>query len=507
MINQQVLKLGFLLIALSTGISHGQQIRNEEEFDYKKQFLIHELQWLKPVDSQSFILLEEIKKSRFNLTYYTSELHKHWSKKLEFDNRWNVPQLFVAENKLLVLCYNIDESNKLVTILARYFNLENGEILAEHTQTLVNYSKKGPYPKFALSKDLNLIGIYNYANDQEQMEAAIFEINTGNALKKFEVDLNIDNTDVYQNAMVENNGNMCLVYADPTFFRLSSAYFSIDQTEPVVIESGMVFTRPMDEVASIKLNQVAVGTYRIAAAGKLNDDLIGVKVAEYNFPNYQISYDTIQNFNIQYFYYLYKKDLKANPVVKKSSLKEPWRLKNYHLQHAYVDKYDNTILLLEKNQKASEYYLSNNNRNLEYIYNTSRKLQKSEDIIVMAFDKGGQLHWDHVLQKRQATRPFNFYTSFVAGLDDGVLNFVTWSKKGEASIYVNSLKTIDGTVVRSQVPIMPGVNHTYHKNYTAWLNQNQLLITSQKRNKKTRRKLQVIEFAPVNNEPITAEKE
>jgi len=70
-INQQVLKLGFLLIALSTGISHGQQIRNEEEFDYKKQFLIHELQWLKPVDSQSFILLEEIKKSRFNLTLIT----------------------------------------------------------------------------------------------------------------------------------------------------------------------------------------------------------------------------------------------------------------------------------------------------------------------------------------------------------------------------------------------------------------------------------------------------
>lgn len=485
--------------------THAQQVTASEEFDYKKHFLIHEVQWLKPIDNNSFILLQETKKAQFDLTRYDSIMQISWIKSLKFDSQWNVPQLFIGNDKLLLLCYKIEESSKSVQVLTRFIDINSGEQLSENVRTLTKYSKQGPYPKFTVSKNLEVIALYNYANEAGQMEASVYELTTGSQLKSFKVDIKLDNDDVYQQAMVENNGNLCLVYADPTFFRLSSVYFSIDQPEPVIIESGMVFTRPMEEVASIRLKHMAEGTFKIAATGKLKDDLIGVKMAEYNFPKYQIQYDTIQNFNIQYFYYLHQKDVKANPVVKKSTMKEPWRLKDYELQQMYVDKHQNTILLLEKNIRESEYYLPNNNKNLEYIYNTKRKLQRSEDIIVMAFDSDGMLYWDHVLQKHQVTRPFNFYMSFVAGLDDGYLNLLTWSKKGEASFYVNTIKTINGELVRKQVPVLPGVNHTYHKNYSAWLSKDTLLITSQKRNKKNKRSLQVVEFAPVEMQPITAE--
>lgn len=493
-----------LSIALASQ-AKAQHISASEEFDYKKKYLIHEMQWLKPVNDNAFILLQETKKSQFDLTRYDSLLQKSWMRSLTFDSRWNVPQLFIGQERLLLLCYNLVEKSKTVEILAMYIDLVTGEKLSENSHVLTKYSRQGPYPKFTVSSNLDVLALYNYADESEQMQASVYELNTGNQLKSFDVDIQLENDDVYQQAMVEDNGNLCLVYADPTFLRLSSAYYAIDKAEPVVIESGMVFTRPMEEVSSIRLKQVAEGTFKIAATGKIKNELIGVKMAEYNFPNYQIQYDTIQNFNIQYFYYLYQKDLKASPVVKKSTLKEPWRLKNYDLQQVYVDKHQNTILLLEKNLRESEYYLPNNNRNLEYIYNTKRKLQRSQDIIVMAFDADGMLHWDHVIQKHQVTRPFNYYMSFVAGLDDGYLNLLTWSKKGEASFYVNTIKTQDGEVIRKQVPVLSGVNHTYHKNYTAWLNKDTLLITSQKRNMKNKRDLQWIEFAPVEMQPVTAE--
>lgn len=504
----RLLKFTLLFFFLSTGIANlwAQQVTATEEFDYKKHFLIHEMQWLQPIDNNSFILLQETKKTKFDLTRYDSLLQISWIKSLNLDSRWNVPQMFVGEDQLLLLSYNIEKSNKSVEIMARYFELSTGILLGEHTHTLLQYSRQGPFPKFTVSENLKIIGLYNYANQYDQMETSVYEIASGSQLKTFDVDIQLSNDDVYQHAMVEDNGNLCLVYADPTFFRLSSAYFAIDQPEPVIIESGMVFTRPMEEVSSIRLEKMAEGTFRIAATGKLKDDLIGIKIAEYNFPDFQIQYDTIQNFNMQYFYYLYQKDLKANPLVKKSSLKEPWRLKDYQLQEMYVDKYQNSIFIFEKNLRESEYYLPNNNKNLEYIYNTKRKLQKSEDILIMAFDADGLLYWDHVLQKHQVTRPFNFYMSFVAGLDDGVLNILTWSKKGEASLYVNTIKTFNGEVMRRQVPVLPGVNHTYHKNYSAWLSKDALLITSQKRNKKNKRKLQVVEFAPVEMQPVTAEK-
>ncbi|MFW6227598.1 MAG: hypothetical protein ACOC31_05795, partial [Bacteroidota bacterium] len=405
-----------------------------------------------------------------------------------------------------IIIFFIVEKNRTVEVFTSYLDLNTGEKLSEKSHVLVKYSRQGPFPKFTVSENLEVIGLYNYANDADQMEASVYELNSGNQLRTFDVATKLSNDDVNQHAIVENNGNLCLVYADPTFFRLSSAYYAVDKPEPVIIESGMVFTRPMEEVASIRLKQVAEGTFKIIATGKLKDDLIGVKMAEYNFPDYQIQYDTIQNFNIQYFYYLHQKDINANPVVKKSTLKEPWCLKDYQLQEVFVDKHANTILLLEKNIRNTEYYLPNNNRNLEYIYNTKRKLQRSEDIIVMAFDTDGLLHWDHVLQKHQVTRPFSFYMSFVAGLDDGYLNILTWSKKGEASFYVNTIKTMNGEMVRKQVPVLPGVNHTYHKNYSAWLAKDQLLITSQKRNKKNKRNLKLIEFAPVEMQQATAEK-
>lgn len=465
-----------------------------KEFDYNKSFVIHEIKLTRGTFAGNILMLKENKKSSLNLVKLDENLNELWNTPILLENQDNVPQLFINDSLAMTFSYLVDDKADVCRVHLKTIDLSSGTIVHDLNQQFINFSKKSPHPRFCLSPDLSKLVLYNYISEVDnQPQFSLFQLPSGNLLKSFNLDPSFFGESKYNKFKVDNLGNVFYTHINTTFFRLDGHYLPFTElNETKVFEHDMLFIRPMDIVSDIKIIQSGDQAYTVTATGKIKNDLIGVKMVEFDFDTQTIQFDTTRNFNIQYFYYLYQEALKASPYVKKSSLKEPWRLKNYRLQEVYTNSNDDLILLLEKNLRDSDYHYRFNSDNLPFLYNTKRKLQKSEDIIIMAFSDDGTFLWDHVIQKYQVTRPFSFYLSYVSGMFDDQLNILNWTKKSKHNFHVTTINTLDGKVVHNQLDILPGEKYTYNKNYTTWIDKNTLFITTQEGNKKNKREMKII---------------
>jgi hypothetical protein len=236
--------------------------------------------------------------------------------------------------------------------------------------------------------------------------------------------------------------------------------------------------------------------YVVAAAGNIQDELIGVKLAAYDFKNNVMAFESTFDFSMINVLELYQESVPASKSIKKRGLKTPLDLSGFHLQEKRVDDDGNMFLFIEKNLQKSTFQRGFNSGSLAYIYNTNikRKLQKSEDVIILSFDPEGGKRWGRVLQKYQVTRPFNYYLSYVSDLSNNVLSILTWTKKNGHSFQITQIESTTGEIIRSGVDILNNAKFTYHKNYTTWINGNHVAITTQRNNRMKNREIHVVKI-------------
>ena len=491
--NKQPALIILLLFILNCSV-FGQEVMAKKDFDYNKIFIVHDIHFIKSISNSEFVMLQEEKKGIMKLVHYDSSLNPIWKADIKSDPKLSIPQLFLNEKQAFLLSYNVLDSEEEVTVQLEVVNLADGESKGIQKVNLLQYDKKGPYPRFKLSPDCSKLLIYNYNNHSSKPEFSVFQMADLSLLKKHPLAHPVSGESLYNDFYIDNNGNVFFTYINTVFFKLNGYFIPFGSSEAKVFEHDILFSRPMEQISEIKVHHTGDQLFSVIATGKVNNDLVGVKIIEFDFKNYRITYDIIKNFNIKYLYTLYQEAFKASDNVKKSSLKEPWRLKNYGLEKTYIDSHGNVVLIFEKNLRSPDYHMDFNAKNLPFIYNTKRKLQKSEDIIIMSFSNEGKFLWDHVMQKFQVTRPFSFYMSHVPGLFKDQLNILTWNKNSNENFNVTSINTRTGEVLNKAKKILAGQKYTYNKNYTNWINKNTLVIMTQQQNKKGKREIQVVKL-------------
>ncbi|MGK7395302.1 MAG: hypothetical protein ACNS62_12065 [Candidatus Cyclobacteriaceae bacterium M3_2C_046] len=483
-----------LIFLMGVNAILAQEIISKKSFENKNSLLIYEIPLVKKLNEQEFVILKEIKKGMYALQKMNHQLDVLWKTEVDFPTTAYAPQLLVnQENVYLITFYN-DEKDQNSRLRLKLVDVKTGKMINQQQKTLVKFADHGPYPRLEFSPDRRKMVIFDYISaTTRKPEFKIFDTQTLTEEKSVALEASVAGN--YQKFLLENNGDVFFTVINPTLFRLDGYYMPFTNQEYQVLQNDLLFKRPLDDVGEVFIRQTGEKKFVLAATAKIKNDLIGLKLVGFDFENFEIYLDTVQNFNVQFTYYLYKDAKKVHSRVKRSSLGEPMSFKNFSLQNMYLNQQKDIILVYEKNLQASEYHYSFNNRNLPVTYNTGRKLQKSEDIMIVSFSREGKFKWDHVLQKYQVTRPHKYFIGYVSALDNNYLNILTWTKKGSDSFHVNRINTISGDLEMNGHPLLKGESYTYHKNYTTWLDTSNLLIMTQKKNKRSKRELQVIKIA------------
>jgi hypothetical protein len=484
------------LLLFTTHVLLSQSVISTREFGNNRSLLVHELAYSKGLED-GFVLLKEERRGTFNFEKYDLNLDLQWSVRVNFDAQLDVPQLLIHEKKALLISYTVRELDRSVTIDLKNVDLETGKIISEAKHAFPQYQAKSPYPRISISNDLSKILLANYFPVTTGMpEINVISSEDLSIIKTVGLNKSIFDLPKINRFSIDNNGNVFFVSIDEPLFRMDGYFIPSAGTEVRILPNDILFSRPLDIVADVIIQAMDDRPrFLVAASGHLGSELIGVKMAMYDFGNNTISMDTTFNFSMVNIVDLYKESTPTSKYVKAGSLKTPTNLIGYNMQEMRVDSNENLFLMFEKNRQKSTYQRGFINGNLVYTYNTNtkRQIQKSEDIILLSFDKSGEKKWGRVIQKYQVTKPFNFYMSYVSDLTDDVLSVLTWTKRNRNSFQITQIESLTGHVKRSGVNLIKDGKYTYHKNYTTWINGKHVAITTQKNNKMNSRRIFVVE--------------
>lgn len=483
-----------LAVLLTAPVCYAQNVVASKDFGNNRSLLIHELPLTKSINDTDFLMLKEGKRGEFDLIRYDLELNEVWKLSVRYDAQLNVPQLLINEKQAMLASYTIRDSDRTAYLSLKTINLENGELISDQAKSLVIFSSQGHYPRLSFSPDLSKILIANYLPEESSVgEIRLFDSSDLSLIKACSVDAAIYGLDKLNEYVVDDQGNVFFASIHVMLFRMDGYFIAAEEEEAQVLQHDIFFMRPMESVGSLLIEAANDSAYyMVAASGKIGEELIGLKLAGFDFENFAIPLDTVCNFTMQYVYNLYQDAIPVSRFVKKSTLKAPYSLANYELQEMRINSQNDIILLYENNLSGTHYHKRFNNGRLLFTYNTKGKIQKSEDIIVQSFSQQGDLLWDRAIQKYQVTRPHKYFLSYVSNLHDDKLNILSWTKKRNHSFQVCSLDALTGEPLKSGLDVINDAKYTYHKNYTTWIGSGHIAITTQKGNRMGAREIQVV---------------
>ena len=468
--------------------SFSQNIIASKDFDISRSMMIHDVPLAKNFDDNSVVMLKEMKRGDFRLIKYDVELKPVWNIQTDYEGL-NVPQLKISEGKILLISYNLDPYKNSLMLDLRAFDPKNGELSYKKTHYLLDEFKAGYIPKVTFSEDLSKFAVYNYKQvDSKKYNFRIYSADAQVLLKEIEVDETSFSPNSSLEGLLDDNGDLFIALADPDYLRLAGYFVAANEKQFQVMEDNIFFRRPTETIDNL-LVQKSGDCYYVAAGGKIGDELIGVNLTCFNFHDYQVHLKKTIDFTVKYMYNLYADTFKASPQVKKSSLGDPVWLDSYNLQEMFMNSENDIILTIEKNANPTGYHQEFINNNLVGTHNTNRKLQKSEDIIIMAIGTSGDIKWDHVIQKYQVFKPYTYSLSYVSYFEENVLSLLTWSKKGKKNFHVSKINTLNGDFVTESKELLAGNKYTYNKNYTTFIDSEKIFVLAQKNNKSGQRKI------------------
>ncbi len=462
-----------------------------KEFGLGKSLMVHDIPLVKGYDENSVVILKEVKRGSFNLIKYDEDLKKNWEKEVDFSGI-NVPQLKLGQEKILLVSYNFNELTGALLIEVRSYDPSNGQEFSRVSKTILSGLNKFYSPKIEFSADLEKFVVFNYKKDGNELYQYLIC-----STEQLEVINTVTLTDQFFSAgtrmdtYLSNEGEIFSAYADPKFLRLAGFYLQPDKQQFEVLESNIFFRRPTQTIDNIIVSKSGDNFYA-SLGGLVENELIGVSITCFNFNQYQVHFHKLIDFTTKYLYNLYQNTELAYPDVKKNTLADPIWLNGYSLMEMFINQENDIILTIEKNEIRPSYHNDFINSNLSGTLNTDRKLQKSEDILVLAIDPAGDIKWDHVLQKYQVFKPYSYSLSYVSNFDGKNLNLFVWTKKGKKNFYVSQINTVDGNFMAKAKEILPGEKFTFNKNYTAWINTNKLFVLAQKNNRSGKRTIYTV---------------
>jgi hypothetical protein len=486
-----------IVFLLQFQILFAQTVISSKEFGNSRSLLIHELPYAQGIDD-GFLIMKEERKGIFNLEKQDIDLELIWETRVEFDPQLDVPQLLVHRNLALLLSFTVRELERSATIELKRVDLTNGKIMSEAKHVFPQFQPRSPHPRISISNDLSKLLLSNHIPASTGVpELHILSTADLNNIKTVQLNKTDFEPPLINRFAIDNHGNVFFVSINESLFRMDGCFIPANGTEVRRLYNNVMFSRPLDNIAQVLIHAVEDSTfYIVSAAGNIQNELIGVKLAGYDFKNNAIAFDSVFDFTMSNLEKIYHESIPTSKHVPKRFLRTPNNLVGFHLNEMRVDDGQNIYLFFEKNLQKSPFNRGFTNANMAYIYNmnTKRKLQKSEDLMILSFGDDGGQRWGRVLQKHQVTKPFTYHLSYVSGFCNDFLSILTWTNKNRYSFQVTQFETQTGKIISTGVNILDSGKYTYHKNYTTWIDSNHLAITTQRNNRMRNREIQVVKI-------------
>ena len=415
------------------------------------------------VSETDFVILSKKTETEFAVERYNEKLEKTWVAVLPISSGETVEAFSKTETGVYVLTHRSNAEVGSQTLTGHLFDLKTGR--KTDAKKLFEAPSKSRKIGVSISDDGSKFVAYQYLMRETKIQAIQASVFDGNFQKLKDQNYNLRDiaTNVSANLKIDNRGDqfICLLSDNSTKLTVRKYTNASEEIKVMSVQLGGMFSGKQVYVFQTQYQLQQNGLLYAAALtlDRNTSDYHSLKLVKFDFETSEMAFAPEFKFTPEYLDSL-NKFYPADKPVK--------RLEDIELSEMIVTPEKDVVLIAEKRYTEG-------GENSNYV---------AKELHLFTYDEYLNLAWRSILMKNQVAPPEEGFSgiSYLANYVSGSLNILTLETiNGKFDLYNRRINAHNGAGENPKplgLNVANDKNVAYIKDFTAWLNAQNLVVVS-----------------------------